>query len=122
MRGKRFAAFALSLILMISLLAVPAGAVSFTDMTGHWAKEDVEYLATQGVVKGTSNTTFSPDRKMTACEALLFCSRATGVDAGDNHSRRGRHGCLILFCLRRKFLQIREILYALVRRQIAVFI
>ena len=83
MRGKRFAAFALSLILMISLLAVPAGAVSFTDMTGHWAKEDVEYLATQGVVKGTSNTTFSPDRKMTACEALLFCSRATGVDAGD---------------------------------------
>jgi hypothetical protein len=83
MKAKRFAALALSLILLITALTVPAAAISFTDMTGHWAKEDVEYLATQGVVKGTSATTFSPDRKMTACEALLFCSRATGVDAGD---------------------------------------
>ncbi len=61
----------------LSLLVVPAAAVSFTDMTNHWAKDDVEYLATQGVVKGTSATTFAPDQKMTACEALLFCSRAT---------------------------------------------
>ena len=55
-------------------------------MTNHWAKDDVEYLATQGVVKGTSATTFAPDQKMTACEALLFCSRATGVDAIDKEA------------------------------------
>ena len=70
----------------LSLLVVPAAAVSFTDMTNHWAKDDVEYLATQGVVKGTSATTFAPDQKMTACEALLFCSRATGVDAIDKEA------------------------------------
>ena len=83
MRAKRLAALCLALVLTLSLLVAPAGAVSFTDMTGHWAREDVEYLAGLGIVKGTSNTTFSPDRKMTACEALLFCSRATGVSAAD---------------------------------------
>lgn len=83
MKGKRFAALWLVLVLTLSLLVVPAGAVSFTDMQGHWAQEDVEYLAGLGIVKGTSATTFAPAQKMTACEALLFCSRATGVSAAD---------------------------------------
>ncbi len=83
MKGKRFAALAMALVMTLSLLTVSAGAVSFADMVGHWAREDVEYLAGQGVVNGTGATTFSPDRKMTACEALLLCSRATGVTAAD---------------------------------------
>ena len=37
-------------------------------------------------MNGTSATTFAPDQKMTACEALLFCSRATGVDAIDKEA------------------------------------
>lgn len=83
MKGKRFLAWAMTVVLTISLLTVTAGAVTFSDMTNHWAKTDVEYLATQGVVKGTSDTTFTPDRAMTACEAVIFCSRATGVSAAD---------------------------------------
>lgn len=83
MKGNRLLAFALSLALTVSLLAVPAGAAGFTDMVGHWAQEDVEALAAEGIVNGTSATTFSPGRRMTACEALLFCSRATGVSQGD---------------------------------------
>ena len=83
MKGKRFAALALSIGLVFSLLAVPAGAVSFTDMVGHWAREDVEALASEGIVNGTGANTFSPSRRMTACEALLFCSRTTGVSAAD---------------------------------------
>ena len=86
MKGKRVLSLALAALMTLSLLVVPAAAVSFTDMTNHWAKDDVEYLATQGVVKGTSATTFAPDQKMTACEALLFCSRATGVDAIDKEA------------------------------------
>ena len=83
MKGKRSAAFALALIMTLSLLVLPASAVSFTDMTAHWAREDVEYLAGQGIVKGVSGTTFAPDQAMTACEALLFCSRTTGVSDRD---------------------------------------
>ena len=83
MKGKRFAAWLLTAVLTISLLTVSAGAVTFSDMTNHWAKTDVEYLATQGVVNGTSDTTFTPDRAMTACEAVIFCSRAAGVSDVD---------------------------------------
>ena len=83
MKGKRIAALGLTVALTLSLLVLPAGAVSFTDMRGHWAQEDVEYLAGLGIVNGTSATTFSPARQMTACEALLFCSRTTGVSATD---------------------------------------
>ena len=83
MKGKRIAALGLTVALTLSLLVLPAGAVSFTDMQGHWAREDVEYLAGLGIVNGTSSTTFSPSRQMTACEALLFCSRTTGVSAAD---------------------------------------
>lgn len=83
MKGKRIAVLALAAALTVSLLVLPAGAVSFTDMQGHWAREDVEYLAGLGVINGTSATTFSPTRQMTACEALLFCSRTTGVSAED---------------------------------------
>lgn len=83
MKGKRIAILGLTAALAVSLLTVPAAAVSFEDMRGHWAREDVEYLAGLGIINGTSPGAFSPTRQMTACEALLFCSRATGVSAAD---------------------------------------
>ena len=48
MKGKRVLSLALAALMTLSLLVVPAAAVSFTDMTNHWAKDDVEYLATPG--------------------------------------------------------------------------
>ena len=83
MKGTRLIARGLAVVLTLSLLTISAWAVSFSDMTNHWAKTDVEYLATLGVVKGTSATTFSPERAMTACEAVIFCSRTTGVSDMD---------------------------------------
>ena len=69
MKGKRLVAWVLTAAMAVSLLTVSAAAVTFSDMTNHWAREDVEYLASQGVVQGTSDTTFAPERAMTACEA-----------------------------------------------------
>ena len=83
MKGRRILSLALAALTAVSLLTVSASAAGFSDMVGHWARDDVEYLAAQGVVKGTSATTFAPDQKMTACEALLFCSRAAGVSEED---------------------------------------
>ena len=82
MNGRRILSLALAALLSVSLLTVSAGA-AFSDLTGHWARADVEYLAGKGVVKGITADTFAPDQKMTACEALLFCSRTTGVSAAD---------------------------------------
>lgn len=78
---RRVLAMATALMLTLSLLAVPASAVSFTDLTNHWSKKDVEDLATRGIINGYSDGTFKPDAKMSAAEALLFCARVTGVDA-----------------------------------------
>ena len=83
MKGKRWLARGLVLLLVLPMLTVSAWAVSFSDMEGHWGREDVEYLASYGIVNGTSDTTFSPNRAMTACEAVIFCSRATGVNDAD---------------------------------------
>lgn len=71
---------ALSLVLALTLL--PAQAVSFSDMTDHWARSDVEELAGKGIINGYSDGTFKPDAKMSAAEALLFCARVTGLDSG----------------------------------------
>ena len=70
---------ALALVLMLTLL--PVQAVSFSDMTGHWAKSDVEELAGKGIINGYADGTFLPDAKMSAAEALLFCARVTGLDS-----------------------------------------
>ena len=51
------------------------GTHPFTDVVP-WADKYVAACYENGLVSGTSATTFSPSRRMTACEALLFCSRA----------------------------------------------
>ena len=39
MKGKRFLAWAMTVVLTISLLTVTAGAVTFSDMTNHWGQD-----------------------------------------------------------------------------------
>ena len=81
MKGKRLLAAALALTLAGSMLTAPASAATFTDLNGHWAQADVEYLSSQGLASGYSDGTFKPDAAMSTVEALLFCSRVTGLDA-----------------------------------------
>lgn len=37
----------------------------FTDIEGHWAKENIEFVVREGLFSGTSETTFSPNMAMT---------------------------------------------------------
>ena len=48
---------------------------SFSDMTQHWALNDVITAKKFGIIDGTSETTFSPDEKITAQEfmKMLVC-------------------------------------------------
>ena len=68
------------LALVLALSGPQAAAVTFSDMTDHWARADVEELANEGIINGYSDGTFLPDAKMSAAEALLFCARVTGLD------------------------------------------
>lgn len=81
MKGKRGLAVALTLTLTAGMLAYPASAATFSDLKGHWAKSDVEYLSGQGLVSGYSDGTFKPDAAMSAVESLLFCARVTNLDS-----------------------------------------
>ena len=81
MKLKRFGALALSLALTLSLTAVPAHALTFSDVTtDFWGYEDITKMSNRGLAKGYDDGTFKPNGRMTAAETLLFCARATGVE------------------------------------------
>lgn len=83
MKLNRFGALFSALALTLSLVAAPAHAAGFSDVTEEfWGYEDITKMSNQGYAKGYDDGTFKPNGRMTAAETLLFCARATGVDAG----------------------------------------
>lgn len=56
---------------------------AFTDITDHWAKEDIEFLVSRGVFRGTSNTTFSPNTAMTRGMFVTVLGRLANADVSD---------------------------------------
>lgn len=62
---KRMTAWLLSAALSASLLAMPASAVTLTDIQGHWAQTSVEQVAQWGLFSGNEQGQFLPDNTMT---------------------------------------------------------
>lgn len=55
---------------------------TFADLDGYeWAKMQIEALAGQGIIKGTSETTFSPGQNITRADFICLLVRALGFDA-----------------------------------------
>jgi alpha-tubulin suppressor-like RCC1 family protein len=52
---------------------------SFDDLNGHWAKEEVELLASKLIVQGISDTKFSPGGSVKRAEFLTLLVRALGI-------------------------------------------
>ncbi|MDR2355574.1 MAG: phosphodiester glycosidase family protein [Clostridiales Family XIII bacterium] len=50
----------------------------FVDIQEHWAKEYIEALAAQGIVKGMDETTFDPDGRLTRAQFLSLLWRLEG--------------------------------------------
>lgn len=61
----------------------PVYAADFTDVKGHWAQNDIEWLADAGIVDGTMIDTFQPDRIVTRAEfaAMVVRTFVGGHDA-----------------------------------------
>jgi len=70
---------ALSLVLVL-LFTSAASAITFNDISNHWAKEYIERVAENGLVQGYSNGTFKPDGNVTVLEALVMISRLYKID------------------------------------------
>lgn len=62
---KRFTCWLLTLALTVSLLALPASAVEFSDIQGHWAQTSMEQVAQWGLFSGNQNGEFLPNNTMT---------------------------------------------------------
>ncbi len=52
----------------------------FKDITGHWAKEDIEFVVSRGLFSGTSNTTFSPNTPMTRGMFVTVLGQLANID------------------------------------------
>ena len=82
MKLKRLGALATTLALTLSMTALPAAAIEFTDVPStYWGYSDISKMSNQGYAKGYEDGTFKPEGKMTAADTLLFCARATGVES-----------------------------------------
>ncbi len=66
----------------LSLYALAAFTKTFKDTAGHWAREDIEYLARRLIVRGTGGDLFGPEEKVTRAQLAALLVRALGLAAG----------------------------------------
>lgn len=62
-----------------SIYAVVSSSKSFADLTGHWAKPDIELLASKRIVQGTTADGFAPNRSITRAEFAALLVRSLGL-------------------------------------------
>jgi hypothetical protein len=67
-----------------SIYTVLSSTKTFKDVTKHWAKTDIELLASKLVVNGVSDSRFSPDSNISRAEFAALLVRSLGLtsDAG----------------------------------------
>ena len=67
-------------------LATLAPLNKFTDMVGHWANYDVEYMANEGLVSGKGEGIFDPEAQITRAEYVTILDRALGFELTNGES------------------------------------
>ena len=79
MKHKRITSTLTAAVLSAALLAAPASAAAqtarFTDLAGHPAQEIIERYAEQGIINGTGEDLFEPDRTLMRCEMSAILDR-----------------------------------------------
>ncbi|NQX64349.1 S-layer homology domain-containing protein [Paenibacillus qinlingensis] len=63
-----------------SIYAVAQSSKTFDDVKGHWAKNEIELLASKLVIKGTSDTAFEPNNHITRAEFAALLVRSLGLN------------------------------------------
>lgn len=53
---------------------------AFTDITGHWAKDNILFVVSRGLLNGTGDTTFSPNNGMTRGMFVTALGRLAGIN------------------------------------------
>ena len=58
----------------------------YTDVADHWAMNSIEFLNTEGLIKGYDNGTFKPDNPITRAEAATIIARELNLTMSQNPS------------------------------------
>jgi len=67
-------------------LTAPAGGeaqpsrTTFADIQGHWAQNEIEIMAGQGIARGVGDKKFNPDGQVTRAEFATFLLRSLGLE------------------------------------------
>jgi len=64
-----------------SIYTVASGSKTFADLNGHWAKVDIESLASKRIVNGVTPSSFSPNQSITRAEFAALLVRSLGLSA-----------------------------------------
>ncbi|WP_424767687.1 S-layer homology domain-containing protein [Paenibacillus sp. sgz302251] len=64
-----------------SIYTLLSSTKTFSDVNMHWAKEDIELLASKLVVNGVSDTSFAPNNNITRAEFAALLVRSLGLKA-----------------------------------------
>ncbi|MCK9268265.1 MAG: S-layer homology domain-containing protein [Alkaliphilus sp.] len=75
-RCKKIVAVLLAFIMVLSLGSFVFGEES--DIADHWAKEEIEYLMSKGVVSGYPDGSFKPDKQITRAEFVKMINYIFG--------------------------------------------
>ena len=62
----------------------------FTDVTGHWGEAYIAYCYANGIIAGTSSTTFSPDATLTSAQAAAILLMALGYNQDNEFAANGQ--------------------------------
>jgi hypothetical protein len=57
---------------------IPHERQQFNDVNGHWAEDDINYLAAVGWIEGYPEGPFNPDLQITRAESMAFVNRILG--------------------------------------------
>ncbi|WP_378209983.1 S-layer homology domain-containing protein [Anoxybacteroides rupiense] len=82
---RKFYSFLFIFTLMIAFLTTKVEAASkFKDVTNDfWAKSEIEFLSSKGVIKGYSDGTFKPNEPVKRVQAAIMITRALGLNTSN---------------------------------------
>lgn len=77
-------AFLLIFVCSIFPAAASVQAASFSDISGHWAQDDIEYMTDKDIIYGYSDGTFRPDNYVSRAEYIAMTNRTYKLRSGSS--------------------------------------